>query len=90
MKRHSLISFLVGSLIVLSFESCVRSVEKVHSVELRKLDPTLQGVRKSFGNRQINDVSSWENVRKPELIDYYENYVLGSARLSSQLSRILF
>jgi len=77
MKRHSLISFLVGSLIVLSFESCVRSVEKVHSVELRKLDPTLQGVRKSFGNRQINDVSTWENVRKPELIDYYENYVFG-------------
>jgi len=61
----------------LSFESCVRSVEKVHSVELRKLDPTLQGVRKSFGNRQINDVSTWENVRKPELIDYYENYVFG-------------
>ena len=61
----------------MSFESCVRSVEKVHSVELRKLDPTLQGVRKSFGNRQINDVSTWENVRKPELIDYYENYVFG-------------
>jgi len=77
MKRHSLISFLVGSLIVFSFESCVRSIEKVHSTELRELDPTLQGVRKSFGNRQINDVSSWENVRKPELIDYYENYVFG-------------
>jgi hypothetical protein len=77
MKRHSLILFLVGSLIVFSFESCVRSIEKVHSVELRKLDPTLQGVRKSFSNRQINDVSTWENVRKPELIDYYENYVFG-------------
>ncbi len=77
MKRFSLILFLVGSLIVFSFESCVRSVEKVHSVELRKLDPALQGARKSFSNRQINDVLTWENVRKPELIDYYENYVFG-------------
>ena len=79
MKRHSLILFLVGSLIVFSFESCVRSVEKVHSVELRKLDPALQGVRKSFSNRQINDVSTWEYVRKPELIDYYENYKINGA-----------
>jgi len=62
---------------VFSFESCLRSVEKVHSVELSKLDPALQGVRKSFSNRQINDVSTWENVRKPELINYYENYVFG-------------
>jgi hypothetical protein len=77
MKRHSLIFLLFGSLIVFSLESCVRSVEKVHSVELRKLDPALQGVRKSFSNRQINDVSTWEQVRKPELIDYYENYVFG-------------
>ena len=77
MKRDSLILLLVGSLIVFSLESCVRSVEKVHSVELRKLDPALQGVRKSFSNRQINDVSTWENVRRPELIDYYENYVFG-------------
>ena len=77
MKRHSLILLLFGGLIVFSLESCVRSVEKVHSVELRKLDPALQGVRKSFNNRQINDVSTWEQVRKPELIDYYENYVFG-------------
>ena len=77
MNRFSLILFLVGSLIVFSFESCVRSVEKVHSVELRKLDPALQGARKSFSNRQINDVSTWDNVRKPDLIDYYENYVFG-------------
>ena len=77
MKRHSLILFLVGSLIVFSFESCVRSVGKVHSVELRKLDPALQGVRKSFSSRQINDVSTWEQVRKPELIEYYENYIFG-------------
>jgi hypothetical protein len=77
MKRYSLILFLVGSIIVFSFESCVRSVEKVHSVELRKLDPALQGVRKSFNSRQINDVSTWENVRKPELIGYYENNIFG-------------
>jgi hypothetical protein len=77
MKRDSLILLLVGSLIVFSLESCVRSIEKVHSTELRDLDPTLQGVRKSFNNRQINDVSTWEQVRKPELIDYYENYVFG-------------
>ncbi len=77
MKRHSLILFLVGSAIAFSFNSCVRSIEKVHSTELRELDPALQGVRKSFGNRQINDVSTWEQVRKPELIDYYENYVFG-------------
>ena len=77
MKRHSLILFLVGSLIVFSLESCVRSIEKVHSTELRELDPALQGVRKSFSNRQINDVSTWEEVRKPELIEYYENYVFG-------------
>lgn len=55
----------------------MRSVEKVHSVELRNLDPALQGVRKSFGDRQINHVSTWENVRKPELINYYETYVFG-------------
>ena len=77
MKRHSIILFLVGSAIAFSFNSCVRSIEKVHSTELRDLDPTLQGVRKSFTNRQINDVSTWEQVRKPELIDYYENYVFG-------------
>ena len=77
MKQDSLILLLVGSLIVFSLESCVRSLEKVHSVELRKLDPAPQGVRKSFSNRQINDVSTWEQVRKPELIDYYENYVFG-------------
>lgn len=77
MKRHSLILLLFGGLIVFPLESCVRSVEKVHSVELRKLDSALQGVRKSFNNRQINDVSTWEQVRKPELIDYYENYVFG-------------
>ena len=77
MKRYSLLLFLVGSIIVFSFESCVRSLEKVHSAELRDLDPALQGVRKSFSNRQINDVSTWEQVRKPELIDYYENYIFG-------------
>ncbi len=55
----------------------MRSVEKVHSTELRDLDPALQGVRKSFGDRQINDVSTWENVRKPELINYYETYIFG-------------
>ena len=77
MKRHSLILFLVGSFIAFSFNSCVRSVEKVHSTELRDLDPALQGVRKSFGDRQINDVSTWENVRKPELINYYETYIFG-------------
>ena len=77
MKRYSLILFLVGSAFALSLNSCVRSVEKVHSTELRDLDPALQGVRKSFNSRQINDVSTWEQVRKPELIDYYENYVFG-------------
>ena len=77
MKRYSLILFLVGSFIAFSFNSCVRSVEKVHSTELRDLDPALQGVRKSFGDRQINDVSTWENVRKPELINYYETYIFG-------------
>ena len=55
----------------------MRSVEKVHSTELRELDPALQGVRKSFGDRQVNHVSTWEYVRKPELINYYETYVFG-------------
>lgn len=77
MKRYALILFLVGSAVAISFNSCVRSIEKVHTTELRDLDPALQGVRKSFSNRQINDVSSWEQVRKPELINYYESYVYG-------------
>ncbi len=77
MKNNRALFFLVGSVIVFSLGACVRSVEKVHSSELRKLDPALQGVRKSFSNRQVNDVTTWENVRRPELIDYYENYVFG-------------
>ena len=77
MKKHSLILFLVGSFVSLAFNSCVRSVEKVHSTELKELDPALQGVRKSFGDRQVNHVSTWEYVRKPELINYYETYVFG-------------
>ena len=77
MKKYSLILFLVGSFVALSFNSCVRSVEKVHSTELRELDPALQGVRKSFGDRQVNHVSTWEYVRKTELINYYETYVFG-------------
>ncbi len=77
MKRYAIILFLVGSAVAISFNSCVRSIEKVHTTELRDLDPALQGVRKSFSNRQINDVSSWEQVRKPELINYYESYVYG-------------
>lgn len=77
MKRLSFILCLVGSVVVFSFESCVRSIEKVHSVELGKLDPKLQGVRKSFHDRQISDVTTWETIRRPELIDYYENYVFG-------------
>lgn len=77
MKNSKVLIFLLIGLAALSFESCVRSIEKVHSTELRKLDPALQGVRKSFSNRQINDVSAWENIRKPELIGYYETYVFG-------------
>ena len=77
MKKYSLILFLVGSIIAFSFNSCVRSLEKVHSADLRKLDPKLQGVRKCFDNDPVNDIYTWENKRKPELIDYYENYIFG-------------
>lgn len=77
MKKCSFAFYVVASLYCFTLESCVRSIEKVHSTELRKVDPALQGVRKSFGNRQISDVSLWEQVRKPELINYYESYVYG-------------
>ena len=77
MKNSKVLIVLLIGFIALSFESCVRSIEKVHSSELRTLDPTLQGIRKCFNNRQVNDISTWEQVRKPELIDYYETYVFG-------------
>ena len=77
MKNYKTYFFLVGSVIAFSISSCVRSIEKVHSPELRKLDPALQGVRKCFDNDAVNDVYTWENKRKPELIDYYENYIFG-------------
>ena len=77
MKNYNVFFFIIGSLLAVSIASCVRSIEKVHSPELRKLDPELQGVRKCFDNDQVNDVYTWENKRKPELIDYYENYIFG-------------
>lgn len=77
MKNFKVYFFLIGSLIAFSISSCVRSIEKVHSADLRKLDPKLQGVRKCFDNDAVNDVYTWENKRKPELIQYYENYIFG-------------
>jgi hypothetical protein len=77
MKNYKTYFFLVGSVIAFSISSCVRSIEKVHSADLRKLDPKLQGVRKCFDNDAVNDVYTWENKRKPELIQYYENYIFG-------------
>ncbi len=77
MRSQIYFFILVGSLIMTLVSSCVRSIERVHSTELRDLEPALQGVRKSFQDRQINHVSTWENVRKPELINYYETYVFG-------------
>jgi hypothetical protein len=77
MKNYKIYFFLVGSVITFSISSCVRSIEKVHSADLRKLDPKLQGVRKCFDNDAVNDVYTWENKRKPELIQYYENYIFG-------------
>ena len=78
MKNYNVLFFIIGSLFAFSISSCVRSIEKVHSADLRKLDPKLQGVRKCFDNDAVNDVYTWENKRKPELIDYYENYIFGN------------
>jgi hypothetical protein len=77
MNKFSLLLFLVGSFIVFSFDSCVRSIEKVHAVELRKVNPAIQEVRNCFDGSEVNDIKTWESKRKPELINYYEDYVFG-------------
>jgi hypothetical protein len=77
MKKKSILLFIVGSLIAFSFDSCVRSIEKVHSTELRQVDPSSQDVLKCFDGSEVNDVKTWESKRKLELIHYYENYVFG-------------
>ena len=77
MKDSRVVIVLLMALAVSSFESCVRSIEKVHSSELRKEDPTLQGVTKCFDDRGVYNTYLWENLRRLEIKDYYENYVFG-------------
>ena len=75
-SRIRLFSWL-GGVTLLTFVSCVKSIEKVHSPELRKEDPSLQGVTKCYDGRGVNSTYLWENVRRNEIKDYYENYVFG-------------
>lgn len=77
MKNSRVVFVLLMALAASSFESCVRSIEKVHSPELRKEDPSLQGVTKCFDDRGVNNTYMWENVRRVEIKRYYENYVFG-------------
>ena len=53
MRNVKILFILFGSVVTLFLSSCVKSIEKVHSPELRKEDPSLQGITKCYddGNR---------------------------------------
>lgn len=79
MRTNRLLFFFAIGATLLSFESCVKSIEKVHSAELRNEDPALQGLLKCYDDRGVSSTYMWENVRRIEIKDYYENYIFGKS-----------
>jgi len=77
MRNVKILFILFGSVVTLFLSSCVKSIENVHSPELRKEDPTLQGITKCYDDRGVYNTYMWENLRRLEIKDYYENYVFG-------------
>jgi hypothetical protein len=58
-------------------QGCVPSFEKVHELPLRNLDPKSIDLLIGFQGKRVENSDDWEKWRRPELLNYYENYVFG-------------